>query len=173
MQHFYRAPQKICLYTHPVLRTTLCRKENLDWISQLKLIKRYPVIWTMGDACLSKKRLHVLTLFKSQMDCEIKVAIFNLFQVKRAKFLISCLQLKFVLTGFLSPLKNSPRNSPQATSDGWIKHYNYDQSPKTPVYVIMHFPTSESHFVPFKIGWDMDMGWCVLFGFHGLGNDSY
>ena len=41
------------------------------------------------DSCLPEERL-CLTLLKSQTDCEIKVAIFNLFQVKRAKFLMSC-----------------------------------------------------------------------------------
>lgn len=37
-----------------------------------------------------KQTFRVLALLKSQMDGEIKEAIFNLFQVKRAKFLISC-----------------------------------------------------------------------------------
>lgn len=119
------------------------------------------------------QRLHVLTLFKSQVDCEIEVAVFNLFDDGRTKFWLVVLKLKFVVTHFLSPLKNSTKNSSQATSDGWIMHCNYDQSPKTPVYVIMHFPNPESHFVLLKIGWEMDMADVCLLVSQGLENDSY
>ena len=88
-QHFYQAPQLICLFANLSLRTVTYSEGNLDLMSQQKLIKQYPGVWTT-DTCLPKDRLHALILLKSQMVCEIKVAIFNLFQVKRAKFLISC-----------------------------------------------------------------------------------
>lgn len=54
-----------------------------------------------------------------------------------------------------------------------MKHYNYDQSLKTLVYIIMHFPTSEIHFIPFKIGWEVDRGDVYLLVSQGFTNDSY
>lgn len=77
----------IGLYAHPILKERDKLGPNVPVEARKKVP---PVVWTAETTCLSKDRLHVLTLLKSQVDCEIKVAIFNLFQVKRAKFLISC-----------------------------------------------------------------------------------
>lgn len=134
--------------------------------------KRSQKLGSPGCVFLEKDFMVSLYL-KGKWIVRLKWQFQSVFQDKKAKFLMRCFEAQICLDGVLRSFKGLTRTSPPATSDGRIKHCNYDQRPPTSAYVITHFPAPESHFVPLKRRWERDTSDVYLLVSQGFGDDTY